>query len=36
MFVPLSTLLILIAGAFMMGMLTAFIMVIRAMMRYKK
>jgi fluoride ion exporter CrcB/FEX len=36
MFLPLGTLLILIAGAFMIGMLTAFIMVIRAMMRFKK
>lgn len=36
MFIPFSTVLILVAGAYMMGMLTAFIMVIRAMMRYKK
>lgn len=36
MFVPLSTVLILITGAFMLGMLTAFIMVIRAMVRFKK
>lgn len=36
MFVSFSTLLILIAGAYLLGMLTAFIMVIRAMMRYNK
>ena len=36
MFVPLSTVLILITGAFMLGMLIAFIMVIRAMVRFKK
>lgn len=36
MFVPLSTVLILVTGAFMLGMLTAFIMVIRAMVRFKK
>ena len=36
MFVPVSTLMVLIIFAFMLGMLTSFVMVIQAMLRFKK
>lgn len=36
MFIPVSTLMILIIFAFMLGMLTSFVMVIQAMMRIRK
>jgi fluoride ion exporter CrcB/FEX len=36
MFIPLGTLLVIILVAFMLGMLTSFLMVIQAMLRYKK
>lgn len=36
MFIELSTLLIIVVFAFMLGMLTSFIMVINALMRFRK
>lgn len=36
MFIPLGTLLVIILVAFMLGMLTSFLMVIQAILRYKK
>ncbi len=36
MFLPLGTLIVIVIIAFMLGMLTAFIMVINAMMRFRK
>lgn len=36
MFIPLGTLLVIIVVAFMLGMLASFLMVIQAMLRYKK
>lgn len=36
MFIPLGTLTIIVVFAFMLGMLTSFIMVIQAMLRLKK
>lgn len=36
MFIPLSTLLVIVAFAYMLGMLTSFILVIQAMFRFKK
>lgn len=36
MFIPIGTLAIIVIVAFMLGMLTAFIMVINAMMRFRK
>jgi hypothetical protein len=36
MFLPISTLLVLVIFAFMLGMLTSFLMVIQAMLRFKK
>ncbi len=36
MFIPVSTLMVLIIFAFMLGMLTSFVMVIQAMMRIRK
>ena len=36
MFLPLGTLIVIVLIAFMLGMLTAFIMVINAMMRFRK
>lgn len=36
MFIPIGTLAIIVVVAFMLGMLTAFIMVINAMMRFRK
>ena len=36
MFLPLGTLIVIVLIAFMLGMLTAFIMVVNAMMRFRK
>lgn len=36
MFIPLGTLSVIILFAFMLGMLTSFVMVIQAMLRFKK
>ena len=36
MFIPVSTLMVLIIFAFMLGMLSSFVMVIQAMMRIRK
>lgn len=36
MFLPIGTLVVIVLIAFMLGMLTAFIMVINAMMRFRK
>ena len=36
MFISLSTLVVVVAFAFMLGMLTSFILVINAMMRFRK
>lgn len=36
MFVPAGTLIVIVLVAFMLGMLTAFILVINAMMRFRK
>jgi len=36
MFIPLSTLMVIVVITFMLGMLTSFVMVIQAMLRFKK
>ncbi len=36
MFIPLTTLLVIVAFAFLLGMLTSFVMIIQAMLRFKK
>ena len=36
MFIPIETLIVIVLVAFMLGMLTAFILVINAMMRFRK
>ncbi len=36
MFIPLDSLVIIVLFAFMLGMLTSFVMVIQAMLRFKK
>ncbi len=36
MFIPIQSLIVIVLVAFMLGMLTAFIMVINAMMRFRK
>lgn len=36
MFIPLGTLTVIVVFAFMLGMLTSFILVIQAMLRFKK
>jgi hypothetical protein len=36
MFIPITTLLVIVAFAFLLGMLTSFVMIIQAMMRLKK
>lgn len=36
MFIPITTLLAIVAFAFLLGMLTSFVMIIQAMMRFRK